>query len=374
MNHPLFLKVPAIALLTVLIQSVTFAQDIDITKVEQLTMSHSLDWVRVKFGDSRSEQWDSQLDEIEWGTPAEGKRAVRNWDFKVTDQEWADFVKKNGAAENQEVTLDLWIPGDVELVRGVVAISSHGSGKTLFEDPELRKIARDLDLALFRFLGNPIQRGFWPRSLLFDKLGDLGAEAGHPELPNAPLFFYGHSNGTGFSAIFTAGASDRVWGWVSMRPGTTFQVYQPRAATVPGLVIFGEDDPFLTRPSNEANLGVVALMRQKHQAVWNFAVEPHTGHGPTKKTWPLVFSFLKHSFAARVPHDADPSKGPVKLTELDPASGFRGENWSLNPGGNQTLKVGPAGDFGDGANESSWLLNADYAADWQSFQQHGEVR
>ena len=31
----------------------------------------------------------------------------------------------------------------------------------------------------------------------------------------------------------------RVWAWVSMRPGTTFQVYQPGAAQIPGLIIFG---------------------------------------------------------------------------------------------------------------------------------------
>lgn len=374
MQLPQLFTVPAFAILTLLLNPVATAEDIEITKVRKMTMSHRLDWIRMKFGDSRSDKWDSQLDEIEWGTPAEGKRPAQNWDFRVTDQEWTDFVEKNGAEPDEEVTLDLWIPGEVEVVKGVIAISSHGSGKTLFEDPELRKIARELDLALFRFVGNPIQRGFWPQSLLFDLLRDFGNEAGHPELPNAPLFLYGHSNGTGFSALFTAAVSERVWGWVSMRPGTTYQVYQPRAAAVPGLVIFGEDDPFFARPSIEANLGVVPMMREKHNAVWNFVVEAHTGHGPTGKTWPLVFSFLKHSFAARVPADADPSKGPVTLKKLDPASGFRGENWSLEPGGNQALKVGPAGDFGENGRASSWLFNGAYAADWQSFQEHGEVR
>ena len=374
MSSQSFYKAIAATVLSLLVQPAVFAEDIEITKVEQMTMSHCLDWVRVKFGDSRSEEWNSQLDEIEWGTPAEGKRPAQNWDFRVTDAAWIDFVKKHGAAPSEEVTFDLWIPGDVEVVKGVVAISSHGSGKALFEDLELRKIASELDLALFRFVGNPIQRGFWPQSLLFDKLRDFGIEAGHPELPNAPLFLYGHSNGTGFSALFTAAVSERVWGWVSMRPGTTNQVYQPRAAAVPGLVIFGEDDPFFARPSNEANLGVVPLMRTKHDAVWNFAVEPHSGHGPTSKTWPLVFSFLKHSFTARVPAGADPSKGPVKLTDLNPASGFRGQNWSLDPGGKQTLKVAPAGEFGKDGKEASWLLNEAYSADWQSFQQHGEVR
>lgn len=374
MKLPLFPNVAAIAALALFFPSAAPAADVEMTKVEQMTMSHSLDWVRGKFGDSISENWDSVLDEIEWGSPADGKRAVQNWDIRVSDQEWTDYVEKNGAAPTEEVVFDLWIPEDVKLVKGVVAISSHGSGKALYEDTELRQIARELDLALFRFLGNPVQRGFWPKSLLFDRLRDFGTEAGHPELPNAPLFLYGHSNGTGFSAIFTAGASERIWGWVSMRPGTTFQVFQPRAAAAPGLVIFGEDDPFFARPSNETNLDVVPLMRKKHEALWNFAVEPHTGHGPTSKTWPLVFSFLKHSFVARVPSDANPSEGPVELITLDPGTGLRGQNWKFKPGSYQTLKVGPAKDFGDEAAGASWLLNSDYAADWQSFQKFGEVR
>ncbi len=152
----------------------------------------------------------------------------------------------------------------------------------------LRAIATELQLALFKFVGNPLQRGFWPRSLLFDHLMHFGEKCGHLELEYAPLFLYGHSNGTGFSAVFPAYQPDRVWGWISMRPGITFQVYQPGAAQVPGLVIFGEDDPFLARPSREENLAVVPMMRKEHGAIWNIAVEPKTGHGPGEKTWPLV--------------------------------------------------------------------------------------
>jgi hypothetical protein len=65
------------------------------------------------------------------------------------------------------------------------------------------------------------------------QLGAGGAGCGHPELEHAPLFLYGYSNGIGFSAVFPAYQPDCVWGWVSMRTGTTFQVYQPGAARLP---------------------------------------------------------------------------------------------------------------------------------------------
>jgi hypothetical protein len=120
-----------------------------------------------------------------------------------------------------------------------------------------------------------MQRGFWPRSLLDQRIAAFAEKSQHPELKHAPLFLYGHSNGTGFSAIYPAVEGSRVWAWVSMRPGTTFQVYQPKAAQTPGMVIFGEDDGFFARPSKEQNMAVVEAMRQKHM--------PRSGTTPSSR-------------------------------------------------------------------------------------------
>jgi hypothetical protein len=158
-----------------------------------------------------------------------------------------------------------------------------------------------------------------------------------------------------------------------MRPGITFQVYQPRGARVPGLVVFGEDDPFLARPSRGENLAVVPALRRNHAAVWNMAVEPKTGHGPGEKTWPLVLSFLRHSFKARVPATADPRLAPVPLGELRVEDGHLGGNWNGDVGGYQTLPVAAFADFPGERDTASWLLSAPYAADWQAFQRDGAV-
>ena len=357
------------------------AADIELTEALQLPECHSIGWVNAWLKadpEARGKGWDGVLDEAQWGTPSPRQLVVRNWDWKITDKQWRLAVQQRSEGKREDVKFDLWIPGGVDVVKGIVVISGHGSGEALYGHaniaPKLRAIARELHLAIFKFLGNPMQRGFWPKSLLYDRLKAFGQKCGHPELEYAPLFLYGHSNGTGFSALFPATEGHRVWGWVSMRPGITFQVYQPGAAQVPGLVIFGEDDHFLARPSKEENLAVVPLMRKKHNAVWNFAVEPKTGHGPGNKTWPLVFSFLSHTFAARVPADADPRKGPVKLTVLQPESGHLGRNWDVTKGGYQELTIAPYADFTGDKATSSWLINADYASDWQAFQSTGEIK
>lgn len=345
------------------------AADLEITETLQLPECHSISWVRAHAGVKNQQAWDGILDEVKWGTPSAGQAIERHWDWKLEDAQWREVVKQKGEGKKEDVKFDLWLPENVGTVRGIVVISGHGSGETLYKHAEMRRIARELKLGLFKFIGNPMQRGFWPRSLLDERLQAFAAKSQHPELSHAPWFLYGHSNGTGFSAIYPATEGTRVWAWVSMRPGTTYQVYQPAAAQVPGLIIFGEDDPFFARPSKEENMAIVEAMRQKHHALWHYAVEPKTGHGPGEKTWPLVFSFLRHSFTARVP--AAPH--PAKLTELKTQDGYLGQNWNPAKGGYQTLSIAPIADFTGDKSTASWLLNAAYAADWQTFQREGQL-
>lgn len=334
----------------------------------QLPGCHSIGWVSANVQGKDTTGWNGVLDEAKWGTPSPQQAVSRNWDWKISEAAWASAVQQKGEGAREEVRFQLWLPDGIDVARGIVVMSGHGSGETLFQRADLRALATELRLALFKFTGNPMQRGFWPQNLLLERLKAFGLTSGHPELEHAPLFLYGHSNGTGFSAVFPAYRPDRVWGWVSMRPGITFQVYQPGAAQVPGLVIFGEEDHFLARPSREENLAVVPALRKNHDALWNIAVEPKTGHGPGEKTWPLVFSFLRHSFAARVPSDGDPRVGPVALRTLTVESGHLGQNWDSAKGGYQELPIAPYADFPGDKSTASWLLNAAYAADWQAFQ------
>jgi hypothetical protein len=349
------------------------ATDMELTETLQLSECHSIGWVRANTQVRSQKVWDGKLDEAKWGTPSAAQVVERNWAWHLDESQWKQAVEQKGAGKKEDVKFDLWLPGDIPHAKGIVVISGHGSGEALFRRPDMRALARELHLALFKFIGNPMQRGFWPKSLLYERLKAFAQKSQHPELEHAPLFLYGHSNGTGFSAIFPATEGARVWAWVSMRPGITFQVYQPGAAQVPGLVIFGEDDQFLARPSKAENLAVVEVMRKKHDALWNFAVEPKTGHGPGEKTWPLVFSFLRHTFAARVPAACDPRKGPVPLRSLEQERGYLGKNWDAAKGGYQTLPVASFANFAGDKTTASWLINAAYAADWQAFQRDGQV-
>jgi hypothetical protein len=364
---------PTLALSALLLLAPLNAADVEFSETLSLPECHSLGWVRANALAKGQLPWDGVLDEARWGKPSPRQVVDRNWDIQLTDDQWREAVRQKGEGKREDVKFDLWLPGGVEVVKGVVVMSGHGSGDKLFARADVRALARELHLALFKFVGNPLQRGFWPRSLLYERLTACGQRVGRAELEHAPLFLYGHSNGTGFSAIFTATEGARVWAWVSMRPGITFQVYQPGAAQAPGLVLFGEVDDFFARPSREENLAVVPLMRRKHNALWSLAVEPKTGHGPGENTWPLVYSFLRQTFAARVPADADPRRGPVKLSTPTVESGWLGQTWDVARGGYQTLPMAAYAGFAGDKASASWLVDSQFAADWQVFQRDGRV-
>ncbi|WP_075089823.1 hypothetical protein [Verrucomicrobium spinosum] len=371
---PLHAAIRSLSLLalTAGIASAVHASDVELTETVQLPECHSLGWVRANTQPKEQKTWDGVLDEAKWGTPSPQQAVSRNWDWRLTDEEWRQAVAAKGEGKKEDVKFDLWIPAGVKTAKGIVVMSGHGSGENLFKHPELRKLATELNLALFKFVGNPMQRGFWPRSLLYDRLKEFGQKSGHPELANAPLFLYGHSNGTGFSAIFTATESSRVWAWVSMRPGTTFQVYQPERLKCLACDLWRRRS--LPRPpfqGGKPDRG--GSHAQETRRLWTSTVEPKTGHGPGGKTWPLVFSFLRHTFAARVPTDSDPGKGPIKLTVPAVESGNLGKNWDPATGGYQTLKTAPFQTYSGEKATASWLVNEAFAKDWQSFQREGKV-
>ena len=75
-----------------------------------------------------------------------------------------------------------------------------------------------------------------------------------------------------------------------------------------------------------------------------------------------------------MPADADARKGPVKLLTPTLESGHLGQNWSAAKGGYQELPTAPFATFPSDKSTASWLLNAAFARDWQSFQRDGVVR
>ena len=110
------------------------AAELELSETIQLPECHSIGWVRTNTQPANQ----------------------RTWDWKLDDVQWRRAVQQKGEGKKEDCTFDLWVPDGIEYVKGVVVIFGHGHGQRLYRHPELRKIASELRLAIFKFIGNPM--------------------------------------------------------------------------------------------------------------------------------------------------------------------------------------------------------------------------
>jgi hypothetical protein len=109
-------------------------------------------------------------------------------------------------------------------------------------------------------------------------------------------------------------------------------------------------------------------------------VEADGPHWPTDPTFNIMLAFLKSAFLVRVPPDADPRKGRVKLVELPEKGGWLGRNldgnrvrladrwaWEKEVVVKQKLDIAPYEEFAGDRTTASWFPTEDYARKWQEF-------
>ena len=270
----------------------------------------------------------------------------------------------------QHAFFHLWLPPHTAVVKGLFVFTYHGCSGLFGERADMRYLAASLDCAIVGLGGETVRRGFTPSQIMFDALGDLARQSGHAEIANAPIFTFGHSNGTGFSAGFTGQEPERVIGWIAFKSANGSQFSLPPIYTVPGLVLSGERD----KEYFNNQLETVERLRQESDALMNMIVEPGAGHGPNgDKSYPICMAFMRTIFRLRVPADADPRQGPVKLIALKSNSGWLGRNWDKAVGGGQSLPAAPYAEFDGDRNRASWLPTADYARCWQEFSKTGTL-
>ncbi|HYF35558.1 MAG TPA: hypothetical protein VD994_09740, partial [Prosthecobacter sp.] len=199
----------------------------------------------------------------------------------ITNETWEKWLagmgerKKTGRTE--QVVFQAYVPKGVAKVKAVFLLTRHGIGS--IDHPRLRDFADRNGVGLVSVKGNPVQRGFYPVSLIDEPVARLGGMLKHPELGQAPVISFGHSNGTGFSGIFASRRPERVIGWISYHSGASWHLQFPGVEKVPGLVMHGLMDPFLKNGQVET----VKNLRRERNAVVAMMLEANVAHGPADK-------------------------------------------------------------------------------------------
>ena len=264
-----------------------------------------------------------------------------------------------GKARGDKASFYVYVPESVETVRAAFYISMHGIGN--IKTPILQKFAEEEQLALVAMNGDPVKRGVKSVSVLEEYIQKLADLSGHPELAQAPIMTFGHSNGTGFSASFPRDWPARTIAWVAFHPGFSGYVQFPNTEKVPALVMCGSRDKYFLNARQDK---VVAKMRSSRQAAMCAMIECGVGHSPADApaTWAFIIDFLKAAMRVRLAEDGS-------LKPVDIKSGWLGATYDLEAGGHQRLEIAPYADFPGDKSTANWLPDGTFAKIWQAYGQ-----
>lgn len=267
-----------------------------------------------------------------------------------------DGAKKGGRTE--QVVFQAYIPKGVSHLKAAFLLTRHGIGSV--DHPRLRDFANRNQVALVSVKGNPVQRGFYPVSLIDGDVARLGQMLKHPELGQLPVVVFGHSNGTGFSGIFASQRPERVIAWISYHSGAAWHLQFPGVEKVPGLALHGLIDPFL-KNGQEAT---VKHLRQERNAPLALMLEGNVAHGPVDKdqnaTWDFIAAFAEAAMRIRL--NADGTLRPVVIEQ-----GWVGANYNVSQGGQQELAIAPYAEFKGDRAIANWLPDQTFAEVWQRY-------
>lgn len=282
----------------------------------------------------------------------------------ITAEQWGKFFaeldgrKQNPEGRTEQVEFQAYIPKDTKKVKAVFLLTRHGIGS--IDHSRLRDFANRNGVALVSVLGNPVQRGFYPVSLIDEPIARLGQMLKHPELASLPVITFGHSNGTGFSGMFASQRPDRVIAWISYHSGAAWHLQFPNVEKVPGLVMHGLIDPFL----KNGQVVTVQNLRRERNAPLAMMLEANVAHGPADReqnaTWDFIAAFAEAALRTRL--NADGTLKPVIIEQ-----GWLGANYEIGKGGQQELPIAPHADFKGDRTTANWLPDEAFAKTWQLY-------
>jgi hypothetical protein len=280
----------------------------------------------------------------------------------ITSEQWQTFfaglnkMKKDGPTE--QVVFQAYIPKDSKRLKAMMLITRHGMGS--IDHPRLRDFANRNGVALISVKGNPMQRGFYPVSIIDEHIERLGRMLKHPELVTLPLISFGHSNGTGFAGIFPSQRRERVIAWISYHSGAAFHLQFPGVEKVPGLAMHGLIDPFFKNGQEQT----VKNLRKERNAALAMMIEANVAHGAVDKdqnaTWEFIIQFCEAAMRIRLNQD-----GTLKPVVIE--QGWLGANYDANKGGQQELAVAPYAEFKGDRSIANWLPDRKFAEVWQLY-------
>ena len=258
----------------------------------------------------------------------------------------------------QQTDVNLFIPENAKVIRGVLinpADKNVGVGTVWGESCRHWGMAH-----MGIMLENVDKRNNRPKTIknvIEASLKEFAQKSNHPELVNAPFLFGGMSKGGGWSAEIGQDLGPRtiafnnVCGWVG-KP--------EKDLSMPAIIVIGGvSDGFKMLEA----IGTQYEPARAKGATWCLALQWGNAHNYGNAN-ALAFPFLDAVIGARLPKDADPTKGVVNLIDIRPEDGWLGDRatWELN-----YATITSFADYKGDRQLASWLPNRYVAHVWRSF-------
>lgn len=260
----------------------------------------------------------------------------------------------------------IWCPENVKTYKGILYLGAgyEYSSIPMMEDENWRDLAREKGfIILTSHMRSRIeedteilysQAAYGSGQEMLNALKYFAKESEHPELEHAPLAMWGFSAGAQFSYNFACWKPESVITIVAVKGGYYFPEPENEMLKIPALFFTGEYDlqirKDVVKELFEKNIG--------EHPLWCLANEPNSDHeiGETGK---LTIPWLKEVIKQRLPKNVDPSKGPIKLKDIDQSLAWLGDRTN-----NEIVAIK---DYQNNQNNSSWLPNETVAQIWKGF-------
>ena len=251
------------------------------------------------------------------------------------------------------VIFSLWLPEDEPSIRGIYLMPFNITG---VEQEQSRAMCRHWKFALVGSNFMRVDKAEFGATLLAG-LKDLATQSKHPEIAHAPLIAASMSAGVGMCVSLAEQLPDRfiACGLACLEVGPETR----RTSGVPMMSIFGERDGRQMSQHEE----LLPKRRTDFDSKWAITVQWDRKHewGQSNN---LFWPFFDEVIRQRLPADASPVDGPVRLRPVDPDSVWYGNptTWT-----SAAATIAPAKSYSDAKSTACWLPGPQTAHVWQAF-------
>lgn len=271
----------------------------------------------------------------------------------------APAVAQTAAARN--VNLSLSIPEGVTKVKAVIAFTERGLAGGWSNNAAFRDLAKRLEAGIVLVRGgDDLNDPSYPNRCAsgeFNGIGEamakLATAAGKPELQHAPLIAVGHSHGGDYWNWYNACHPEKMaLVFVHASGGVN---YNGASLEVPVIYELGTGD-LIENGSKKPRAGM--FVNRNKGATMSLVIGQGEGHNNvTAQSLAMVIDIIEGIVKLRIPADADPAKGPVKLTRINEGVGWLGDLY--------TKEIAPFASFTGNKSLTAFLPTEAIAKKWK---------